>query len=162
MKKYFSIVAVCILFMATSCKKDKNQIFISEFNGQEDLDQWIISGDGDATIDNGSVSFTNIQSCFHLEVKELIDVSKDQSYKIKIRSKHNPSQIGDPAYCVGNMMIWVKQDSETLMMDGTTSGDDFIEQQFTFTTITGSPIQIEFLIGTINGAWIDFISVEKV
>ena len=162
MKKYFSTTLICAMFSLMSCNKDRNQIIFFDFSNQSDLEEWNVFGDGNTLIDNGIITFSNISSCYHLDLKELIDVKRNRSYKIKIRSKHNPPQIGDPVYCVGSMMIWVKQDGEDLMMEGANSGDDYIDQQFTFKTNSSSPIQFKIMIGTPNGAWIDNISIEKI
>ena len=162
MKKPFScLIILQILFLFSSCNKDRNQILLFDFSTPSDLEEWNVIGDGTASIDSGVIYFSNISSCFHLDLKELIDIRKNRSYKIKISSKNNPSQIGNPAYCLGNLMVGIKQDGETILMEGTSSGLDFTEQQYTFTTISASPIQLKLMVGTINGAWVDHISIEK-
>ena len=162
MKKYYSPLIFIAVLSLLSCNKGKKHVFSSDFNSQSDLEQWVFSGDGDATLEDGILSFTNIASCYTLEVENLIDIKKDQSYRVKIRSKHIPSQTGDPGYCVSNMLVWVRQDSESLLQGNTTAGNDFVEEEFTFTAKTSSPITLEILIGSIHGTWIDYISVERI
>lgn len=153
---------VCALLALVSCKKNKKQIFISDFNSQTDLEQWSVDTGGDVTLENGTAYFSNLNSCFNLDVKELISVRKNQSYIIKLKSKHNPSQIGDPSFCVGDLTFWVRQDSEMLLMDKANSSGNFVEEQFTFTTLSDSPIEVRFFIGTTHGAWLDYVIIEKV
>jgi hypothetical protein len=162
MKKYYSPLIFIAVLSLLSCNKGKKHVFSSDFNSQSDLEQWVFSGDGDATLEDGILSFTNIASCYTLEVENLIDIKKDQSYRVKIRSKHIPSQTGDPAFCISTMLVRVKQDSETLLKGSTTSGSYFVEKEFTFTAETSSPIALAIRIGTVHGTWIDYISVERI
>ena len=47
-------------------------------------------------------------------------------------------------------------------MEGTAADSNFVDQQYTFTTISSFPLQLKIMVGTINGAWINQISIEKI
>lgn len=162
MKYCFIAIIIFELLLFNSCDKQRNQILFFDFTSQTDLEEWNITGDGSVSLDSGIIYFSNISSCFHFDLEELINIRKKRNYKIKIRSKNNPAQIGDPAYCIGNLMVCIKQDGETIIMEGTASGSNFVDQQYTFTTISSSPVQLKIMVGTINGAWIDQISIEQI
>lgn len=163
MKKYLvAFLIFKLLFLFSSCNKDRNQILFFDFSTTSDLEKWNIIGDGSVSLDSGIIYFSNISSCLHFDFEELINIKKKRNYKIKIRSKNNPAQIGDPAYCVGNLMVCIKQDGETIIMEGTASDSNFVDQQYTFTTTSSSPVQLKIMVGTINGAWIDQLSIEKI
>ena len=159
----FLITLVGIIIIFYSCKKDSSEntnnsptiIFSSRFENQNDLDAWTQSTGGQAIIDSSTVKFTNITDCFHFETLNLIPVQKGKIYDLKLVGKVNPAIIGDPAFCVGNFMIYVVQGSTNIISESFGNYTTWTQKSFSFEATSSASIKIKFLIGTTRGAWID-------
>lgn len=159
-----------IIFMLYSCKKDSNEdntnspktIFSSKFENQNDLNLWNQSSGGQAIIDANAVKFDSITECFHFETLNLIPVQKGKTYELKLTGKVNSSVSGDPAYCVGNFMIYIVQGSTNIISEGFGNYPSWTLRSYSFEATSSAAVKIKFLIGTTRGAWIDDIElIEK-
>ena len=159
----FLITLVGIITILYSCKKDSSEntsnspniIFSSKFENQNDLGAWTQSSGGQAVIDSSTVKFTNITECYHFETLNLLPVQKGKTYELKLTGKVNHSIAGDPAFCVGDFMIYVVQGSTNIISESFGNYSSWTQKSFSFEATSSASVKIKFLIGTTRGAWID-------
>ncbi|MCX6248014.1 MAG: hypothetical protein NTW10_09790 [Bacteroidetes bacterium] len=161
-----------ILTVLSSCKKDTsdtsgtptNVLFHSDFTSLTDLSVWSQSSGGEAIIDSSAVKFTNISDCYHFETINPIPVQKGKTYELRIKGKVNESLSGDPMLCAGDFIVWVVQGSTNVISDSFGNHPAWTQRSFSFEATSSASVKIEFLIGTMRGAWIDsidFLVIQK-
>ncbi len=162
----FIAVASGILLFNCGCSKNSNEengspktIFQTKFDNQEDLNLWSQSAGGVAYIEDSTVKFDSITSCFRFETINVIPAQAGKTYELKLTARVNRSISGDPAYCVGYFMIYVVQGNEKLILDGFGDYPDWTQKSYSFSTTSGAYLKIYFNIGTTRGAWIDEIAL---
>jgi hypothetical protein len=114
----FPLLLAIISF--SGCKKEESRgtIFSSQFDTDADLSLWTVSSGGEATIENEALKLKVVSSCFAFETADLISVRKGKTYTLKFKGKVDPTLVGEPAYCVGDYMVYIIQGSDYLIQDG--------------------------------------------
>jgi hypothetical protein len=161
-KILFISVTLGILLCLCGCSKTSREdngspktVFQTKFDNPEDLNLWSQSAGGVAYINDSSVKFDSITSCFRFETINLIPAQAGKTYELRLTAKVNRSVSGDPSYCVGYFMIHVIQGNEKLISDGFGDYPTWTKKSYSFSTTSGAYLKIYFLIGTTRGAWID-------
>lgn len=154
--------ALLLAFTLHACKKENVIVFSAPFDAASELQSWVQTGDGTASIDSSSLKLASNRSCLRFETTPSFRPNSGATYEISYKTKAIAPQPGESGGCAGPYMLVIKQGSEDLVFKSFYASSNWVSHTETYTATNESSLNIAFLSGTPRGFWIDDFKITEI
>lgn len=159
-KPFFCALLLAFAFQA--CKKENSVVFNAPFDAASELQVWVQTGDGTASIDSSSLKLASNRSCLRFETTPGFRPKSGATYEISYKTKAIAPQPGEWGGCAGHYMLIIQQAGEDVIYKSFYASSNWVSHTETFTATNESSLNIAFLSGTPRGFWIDDFTITEI
>jgi len=159
-KPFFCALLLAFAFQA--CKKENSVVYNAPFDAASELQVWVQTGDGTASIDSSSLKLASNRSCLRFETTPGFRPKVGRTYEVTYKTKAIAPQPGESGGCAGHYMLVIQQGSEDLIYKSFYASSNWVSHTETFKASNGSSLNIAFLSGTPRGFWIDDFTITEI
>lgn len=159
-KTLFGVLLLAFVFQA--CEKENSVVFNAPFNAASELQAWVQTGEGTASIDSASLKLASNRSCLRFETSPNFRVKAGATYEVSYKTKAIAPQMGESGGCAGHYMLVIQQAGEDVIYKSFAASSNWVSHIESFTAGNGSSLNIAFLSGTPRGFWIDDFKITEI
>lgn len=160
-KPLFSALLLTFVFQA--CEKENSVVFNAPFDEASELQAWVQTGEGTASIDSASLKLAAInRSCLQFETVPNFRVKAGATYEISYKTKAIAPQIGESGGCAGHFLLTIQQEREDLIYKSFDASSNWVSHTERITASSGSRFAIKFSNNTPRGFWIDDFKITEI